>query len=73
MNMKKLVLGLVLAIVAITMIASTSCGGDPCEELADICPRCTSESQKSACQSIANADEHDSCDSAVSTYGDACP
>lgn len=71
MSLKKLFL--VLAISTVGIASGVSCGGDPCEELSDICPRCTNEGTKSACQAAANADDHDACDSGITVYSDACP
>jgi hypothetical protein len=71
MSLKKF--GLVLAFTVVGIAAGTSCGADPCEELSDICARCSNEGTKSACQATANADGHDACDSAISVYTDGCP
>jgi hypothetical protein len=68
--MKKWIAVLVLSAAA--LVSATSCGGDPCEELADICAMCTDESTKSGCQAAANADDHDRCENGLSMYQMQC-
>lgn len=54
-------------------VAPFACGGhDECETLADICAKCTDASVRSACTSIANADAHEACETAVKAYEGTC-
>lgn len=64
--------------IAVTFFAAaaagafTACGGDECETLAEVCAECPDEATKSGCRAIANADEHDACESALDMYVDSC-
>jgi hypothetical protein len=54
------------------MLALAACGEDPCEHLAETCAKCTDATVKAACQAIADADEHEACESNDATYDSMC-
>lgn len=65
---------IVIAVLGAALMASalTSCGGNDCDDLADICSRCMDESTKNACQNIASGDSSDACASGKDTYRMQC-
>lgn len=52
--MKKLLLGLAAPLLVLTVSA---CGKSPCDDLKELCPKCTDSVQKASCEATVAADD----------------
>jgi hypothetical protein len=49
------------------------CAENPCDQLLDVCNRCTDSTMRRSCSSSVQADESQTCEYLIDYYGVMCP